>query len=435
MVAPKEESLIYGTKISSVGPGTVTGQDVTHEPSNMDLAMKLHYLKGIYYFRSPAFQGQTIMDIKEPMFRWLDHLCVACGRFRRSESGRPFIKCNDCGVRLIESHCDKTIDEWLQITDVSLQAKLLVSHQAIGPELAFSPLVLIQLTWFKCGGVSVGLCWAHVLGDAFSAVDFINMWGQFAAGHKPPRPLSSDQSHTKIENSPNPAMHFQDPLSIKRVSPVGDNWITTNNCKMEPFSFHVTATQLSHLQSKVCGGGNGNDRIPPFESLCAIIWQCVAKVRDGSEPKIVTICKNGPPNHKNCIFGNGQVISVVKADFSIIEANPKELAELVINRAVNETSQIEEAIGRDQGSSDFILYGANLTFVDMEGANFYGLEFKGQKPIDVNYTIDGVGDEGVVLVLPGKKDGDAAGRIVTIMMPENQVMELKSQLKVEFSIA
>ncbi|KAA8527905.1 hypothetical protein F0562_035226 [Nyssa sinensis] len=438
MVVPKEESIVYGTRLSSVGPGTVTGQDVTHEPSNMDLAMKLHYLRAVYYFRSPAFQDITIMKIKEPMFTWLDHFYVSCGRFRRWESGRPYIKCNDCGVRLIESHCSITIDEWLEMKDVSLQEKLLVPNQVIGPEMAFSPTVLIQLTWFKCGGVSVALSWAHVLGDVFSAVDFMNAWGQVAAGHQlSVRTLNSAQSHTKIEKSPSPPIHSQDPLSVKRVGPVGDHWTTTNNCKMEPFSFHVTATQLSHLQSKVCGR-NGDDRIPPFESLCAIIWQCVAKVRDGPEPKIVTISKNNPPNHKNGIFGNGQVISVVKANFYIVEADPKELAELIINQAVDEGSRIDEAVERDQGLSDFIMYGANLTFVDLEHVNLYGLEFKGQKPIHANYTIDGVGDGGVVLVLPGPEDGGKVGkggRIVTLMLPENEMMEMKSELKREWSIA
>ena len=46
------------------------------------------------------------------------------------------------------------------------------------------------------------------------------------------------------------------------------------------------------------------------------------------------------------------------------------------------------------------MYGANLTFVNLEEADFYGMELKGQKPVHVSYFIDGVGDEGVVLVTP-----------------------------------
>ncbi|KAK3010836.1 hypothetical protein RJ639_012413 [Escallonia herrerae] len=150
----------------------------------MDLAMKLHYLRGVYYFSSQAFQWLTIKKIKEAMFKWLNHYYVACGRFRRSKSGRPFVKCNDCGVRFTEAESDRTVEEWLEMKDLISLQKLMFPDQVIGPEQQFSPQVLIQITRFKCGGASLGLSWAHVLGDAFCAADFIDMWGKFMAGHQ-----------------------------------------------------------------------------------------------------------------------------------------------------------------------------------------------------------------------------------------------------------
>ncbi|CAL5413869.1 unnamed protein product [Camellia sinensis] len=441
VVSSKEESPVYGIKLSSVGPGKVTGQDVVHEPTNMDLAMKLHYLRGVYYFSSQALEGLTITYMKESSFTLLNYFYVACGRFRRSESsGRPYIKCNDCGVRLIEAHCVNTIDEWLEMVkdvdddDNGDLHKLLSYNQVIGPELPFSPLVLLQITRFKCGGISVGLTWAHVLGDTFSAIDFMNAWGQVMAGHKPAQSLKPDQSHTKIEISSSPLKRSEDPLSVKQVGPVGDHWISPNNCKMEAFSFQLSTKQISQLHSKVCGQV-GTKTIPVFQSLCALIWKTIAKIRDGPEPKVVTICKNNPQNgHKNGLLSNGQVVSVVEASFSIMEANLKELAELVINQAMDEQSKIEEAMERDQGLSDFVIYGSNLTFVDLEDVNLYGFELKGQKPVYGTYAIDGVGDEGAVLFLPGPKDGNG-GKVVTLIMPQNQVLKLKYELKREFSTA
>ncbi|GFY83909.1 hypothetical protein Acr_03g0006830 [Actinidia rufa] len=145
-----------------------------------------------------------------------------------------------------------------------------------------------------------------------------------------------------------------------------------------------------------------------------------------------------PAHEKNGILGNGQVIKTVEAGFSVLEVQPKELAELLINRAVDDRPNIEDAVERDNGLSDLIVYGANLTFVDLEGADLYGLEFNGQKPTYVGYKVDGVGEEGLVLVLPGPKDEGKNGKgrkVVTLIMPENQVAELKSELKREFSIA
>ncbi|XP_016647125.1 PREDICTED: protein ECERIFERUM 1-like [Prunus mume] len=178
----------------------------------------------------------------------------SCGRFQRSKSSRPYIKCNDCGVRFLEAQCDKTIEEWLEI------------------ELFFSPLVLFQMTHFRYGGISLGLSWAHVLGDAFAASDFFNGLG----------------------------------LSIKQVNPVGDHWITPINCKMETLSFPITATQLNNLQFKILGQ-NQIHQIPIFELISAIIWQCVAKVREGSEPKL-PVCM---PKDFGEGRGEGRVVNII----------------------------------------------------------------------------------------------------------------------------
>ncbi|KAI3470028.1 hypothetical protein Pfo_026691 [Paulownia fortunei] len=429
------QGLIYNIKVSTVGPANVTGPDLIFEPESMDLAMKLHYLRGIYYFGSQAFEGLTTLHIKEPMFTWLNQYPVTSGRFRRTELGRAYIKCNDSGVRFIEAKCEKTLDEWLEIKDATLE-KLLVSNQFIGPELGFSPLVFIQLTKFKCGGMAVGLSWAHVLGDAFSAAEFINMLGRAVAGYELGRPINVAHTHTKFTTSSGLPRVVEDPLSIKRVGPVGDNWVNATKCKIEAFSLNVTPTQLSHLQLKLSPNGT---QFAPFEALSAVIWQCIAKIRgEQCEPNVVTICKRSEENERYGTLRNRQVVSVVKADFPIVEADPSVLASLVKNEALDERKMIQEAMEKDHGLPDFIIYGVNLTFVNLEEVKFYEFEYKEQRPVSVSYRIDGVGDQGVVLVLPGPKDGSkcgGGGRIVMAILPENEIVGLKSELKRERLIA
>lgn len=426
MVSSKsEDGLIYNIKLSSVGPARVTGQDVVYEPSNMDLAMKLHYLRGIYYFDSQAFQDVTVYKIKEPIFIWFNCYYMTNGRFRRAESGRPYIKCNDCGARFIEAQCDKTLEEWLEMKDPSLE-KLLVSNQPLGPELAFSPPILIQHTKFKCGGISLGLSWAHVLGDIFTATEFWNLLGKVVGGYQPPRPINLAHSLTKSNSTQTLQKIMEDPLSIKRVGPVEDHWIVNTNSKMKSFSIHVSGSKLGHLQSRT-----GNEG--PFESLCAIIWQSISRIRDGPGPKVVTICKKSEEKREG-VIGNNQVIGVVKVDYSIREANPSELARLIKNEIIDERLKIDEVIDKEHGVSDVIVYGANLTFVNLEGTDLYGFEWNGHKPKNVSYLIDGVGDAGSVLVLPDGPN-DAGGRIVTMTLPEDEIMKLKNELSSEWSIA
>ncbi|KAF3976659.1 hypothetical protein CMV_000143 [Castanea mollissima] len=137
--------MVSNIKLSTVVPATASDENNVHELTKMDLVMKLHYIHGVYFFTSEAVQGLSIQDLKKPMFPLLDLYFMASGRVRRSETGKPFIKCNDSGVRIVEAKSDKTIDEALAMEDHSLLDGL-AYHLALGPDLSFSPLVFIQVT-------------------------------------------------------------------------------------------------------------------------------------------------------------------------------------------------------------------------------------------------------------------------------------------------
>ncbi|KAM1092460.1 hypothetical protein ACFX19_020039 [Malus domestica] len=425
-------------RLSSVVPATMTGdENKVHELTNMDLAMKLHYIKGVYFFKSEAVEGLTIYDLKKPMFELLQLHITASGRIRITKTGRPFIKCNDGGVRIVEAHSEETVDEWFAraVEDSSLFDGL-AYNQSLGPDLGYSPLVFLQFTWFKCGGMAVGLSWANVLGDAFSASDFMNMWGKIMAGHVP----------RKLLHVPPPGKHEfpslssvpKTPFSLKRVDPVGDYWVTPNNYKMRKHIFHVSAEKLDHLVSNIsCPPSNQSAKVSSaFEVLSAIIWKTLSKIKESSEQiRRVTICTKNAHKGEFEIRTNDMVWSTVEANFLVAEAEVSDLVELMMNKRAEENGAIEEMTGREEGgiNSDFIAYGAKLTFMNLEEAEIYRLELKGQKPVYANYGVSGVGDEGLVLVLPASTNN--VGRLVSVVLPENQLAQLKSELQRNWSIA
>ncbi|KAK8649079.1 hypothetical protein V6N13_129815 [Hibiscus sabdariffa] len=422
MVSDSLESVVWGHRLSSVVPAKVTGGNKDFELTNLDLALKLHYIKGVYFFQPEAAQGLSVHDLKGPMFQCLERYFTASGRIRRSETGRPFIKCNDGGVRIVEARCDKTVAEWLAMArnrDPSL-----AYDQVLGPDLGFSPLVFVQFTWFKCGGISVGLSWAHVLGDAFSASDFINFWGQIVAGKQIPFKVNNP-----VKKPYFPTFVSRKPFSLKKVDPVGDHWLTANSCKMATYSFHITGKQLHHHLA---------DNISDFEIVSAIIWQLLSKVRTDSGPRIITICTNNSRARDEGTVTlpiNGMTLSTVEVDFCVSKVEIAELAKMIADKQVPENGLIEDLISGDEEKSDFIVYGTNLTFVNMEGANLYGLELNGLKPLFVNYMVNGVGDEGTVLIFPSSGKDGGKGKMVTITLPEDQIEKLKNVLENDLKIA
>ncbi|KAJ8773320.1 hypothetical protein K2173_028497 [Erythroxylum novogranatense] len=419
------ENPVSGVMLSSVVPGELTDQGKDHELANMDLALKLHYIRGLYFFKSEAVEGLTISDLKMPMFPWLALYFTTAGRIRRSEAGRHFIKCNDCGVRIVEAQCEKTIDEWFTRDDRHLLDNHLVYDGVLGPDLGIAPLVYIQFTWFKCGGMSVGVSWAHVLGDPFSVTNFINMWGQILQGRRPPK--------NNLSTPP------RKPFSLKQVDPVGDLWQVTDNSELETHSFNITPKHLQSILSSVYGSARRPANMSLFNLITAIIWKYLSKAREDSGPSIVTVCTrtNNKSTTKTEVPGNNMRFNVVQADFSVAKVDVSELAELIAEKQEEENSLISETVEAHQGNLDCILYGENLTFVNLEEAGVYDLELKEQKPVFANYTIRGVGDEGIVLVLPGRSDyvtEKDVGRTVTAIFPGDQLTELRKVLRQDLNV-
>ncbi|KAK7410477.1 hypothetical protein VNO78_01282 [Psophocarpus tetragonolobus] len=437
---PELDTPSLSSRISTVVPATPRdNENGAFQLNYMDLLMKLHYIRPVYVFNSEAVQGFSISDLKKPMFPLLEHYFQVSGRIRRSESsGRPFIKCNDAGVRIAESHCDITLQEWFHQNGNSVEG--LVHDHVLGPDLAFSPLVFVKFTWFKCGGLSVGLSWAHVLGDAFSAFNFISKWSQILAGQALPKSLHMPNL-SKSQISPNSIIK-NPPISIKRTNIVGEYWLATNDNDVAIHSFHITSTQLYHFVTDTLNQTNDTTnkvKTSYFEIISALFWKCIANIRDeNSEPNVVTVCTSKSNREDNEFPTNGfLVLSKIEAKFSTGKCEISELVNLIIKNKIVENYEMEKLVEEDEGKEDFIVYGAQLTFVDLEEANIYdGVKLNGQGPIMANCTFRGVGDQGVVLVIPAPEDSNHGGngRIVTVSMPRKELDQLRDKLREEWGI-
>ncbi|KAE9595990.1 hypothetical protein Lal_00030657 [Lupinus albus] len=417
------------SRISTVVPATPRDEenDICHL-SYMDMMMKLHYIKASYFFSSEAAQGLfSAHELKKPMFPLLDLYTKISGRIRRSECGRPFIKCNDAGVRIVESHYDISLQEWLRQNGYGVEG--VVHDHVLGPDLGFSPLVFVKFTWFKCGGLCVGLSWSHILGDAFSAFNFMILWSKALSGHVPPKSLH-------VPNSIEPSASSNYPIYVKKVKIIGEQWVATSDTKVVTQSFYVTSTQLQHLV-KVTNHENNN--VSCFEILSALLWKYIANIRQDSESKVVTICTHENGRKENEFPSNNSlVLSIVEANVEVGKSDIQDLVRLIGEKKMVGNYHLREKLEEESGwKEDFLVYGANLTFVDLEHANIYGVKLNGEKPIVANCAFHGVGDKGVVLVLPTAQEDNedqSNTRMITVSLPEKELDQLKDKLGEEWGI-
>lgn len=275
----------------------------------------------------------------------------------------------------------------------------------------------------------MGMRWAHILGDAFSALEFINAWGKIMANKILPSQFLALPPSIKHQPS-------NSPLSLtaaKLLEPVGDNWLVPNNSRIETYTFHITE---KHLHNMMFRESNMNKyKAKPFEMISAFVWKSMAKLKG---TKIITVCKNTKHDHTNDEVNEMptnayQVIGVVEAETTSSVANGDllDIAKQIAEKFVDQTSMIEKVMEDGKGVIDTMVYGANLTFLNLEGVDVYGMQLKEQRPIFGNISIGGVGDEGTVVVTA---DADGGGRIVNMVMPEDELHHLKNELRVELDV-
>lgn len=107
----------------------------------------------------------------------------------KSVNNKLYIDCNNNGVSFSVSFQESTIEDIL--TDLpNIKNERLVD--IIDPKKVISnqnPLLTIKVSYFACGGMIIGICWHHSIGDMHSFAQFMNAWSNSLNGKTYTLPL------------------------------------------------------------------------------------------------------------------------------------------------------------------------------------------------------------------------------------------------------
>ncbi|KAJ8562173.1 hypothetical protein K7X08_011464 [Anisodus acutangulus] len=241
--------------------------------SNLDLIVGRIHLLTVYFYKpngSSNFFDNKLM--KEALSNVLVSFYPMAGRLARDEQGRIEINCNGEGVLFVEAESDACVDDFGDFTPCLELRKLIPTVDTSGDISSF-PLVIFQVTRFKCGGVSLGGGVFHTLSDGLSSIHFINTWSDIARGLSVATPPFIDRtllragepptlSFEHIEYHPPPSLNS----SLKNRESTGPKPSTTAMLKF-------SSEQLGLLKSKSKHEGS------TYEILAAHIWRCMCKAR------------------------------------------------------------------------------------------------------------------------------------------------------------
>ncbi|KAJ0089785.1 hypothetical protein Patl1_14592 [Pistacia atlantica] len=145
----------------------------------------------VHFYRRPllpASDKSGFFDtslLKEALSKALVAFYPLAGRLGKDENGRLQIECNGEGALFVEAETSCVIHDEFGEDDFSPSLKmrqLVPSFDYPSTQISSNPLLLLQVTYFKCGGVCLGIGWHHIFGDGTSGFHFINSWAELTRG-------------------------------------------------------------------------------------------------------------------------------------------------------------------------------------------------------------------------------------------------------------
>ncbi|KAA8522855.1 hypothetical protein F0562_009278 [Nyssa sinensis] len=257
--------------------------------SNLDLLVARIHLPTIYFYRpngSSNFFEPSVL--KEALSRVLVPFYPVAGRLGKDDDGRFVINCNGEGVLFVEARSESTIDDFGGFTPRP-EFEQLVPAVDYSANISSYALFVSQVTFFKCGGVSLGCGVQHTLADGKSALHFINTWADVARGLSVTIPPFIDRTLLRARDPPTPKFHHveYDP------SPSMNTLLGTPKSSLDPEASSIAVLKLTPDQLNTLKAKSKEEKNPvrysSYECLAAHVWRsaCMARgLSDDQETKL-----------------------------------------------------------------------------------------------------------------------------------------------------
>ncbi|KAK6153945.1 hypothetical protein DH2020_013584 [Rehmannia glutinosa] len=357
-----------------------------HKLSFLDERIPPSYIPLILYYN--GHKNITQSEMCDRLKRSLSDALVRFYPLAGRMNGQISVDCNDQGMLYLEAKADGKISDIIRSMDSDHYDFLenLIPFKSNGCLTTALEQLAVQATSFSCGGMTIGICSSHRIGDASTLDSFIKCWAAIARGDQTDvaSPVFNASTLFPPRNTPDYSPNFKcppvQPLSIKTV--------------MKRFVF--TSSALNTLKSQVT---QNSSVLKPtrVEVLTAFLWnRClIAKGVDSFSVAYHPVSLRGKiPGVTRNSFGN--IYQMVRAENVTGEKNWIILAEKIRDAfGKMDGEYFQELLGEKgfevakenfMGISKFLELGnvEVLRFSSFCRLGFYGADFGWGKPVWVS---------------------------------------------------
>ncbi|KAK3043306.1 hypothetical protein RJ639_002549 [Escallonia herrerae] len=212
--------------------------------------------------------------------------------------GQSSVNCSDEGASYLEARVDGQISTIIECAEVQV-LDLFVPYKLNGIGFDVEEQLAIQVNLFNCGGIAIGICLSHRIGDACTFCTFIKGWAAIAC--------KDSNSVGPIFNSASlfPPVHsseYKPDIRSPAIQPPVERLVTKR--------FVFTSSAIAELKAKVVSSGSVI-RPTRVEVVTALIWKCGIAAAGINERKSsvaafhpVNLRGRMAPPLPECSFGN-----------------------------------------------------------------------------------------------------------------------------------
>ncbi|XP_048236143.1 benzyl alcohol O-benzoyltransferase-like [Ricinus communis] len=331
------------------------------------------------YKHVPSMQGKDpVKVIKEALAKALVFYYPFAGRLREWPNRKLVVECTSEGVLFIEADADVTLEQCRDALQPPLPLLDELLFDVPGSSGVINcPLLLIQVTRFKCGGFIFTLRLNHTMSDGFGLVQFMTAVGEMARGKQTPSifPVWERQ----VLDARNP------PITTCTHPEYNENNRTVVPFPLDDLAeeaFFFGPTEISALRrlasSRLC-------RCSTFEILTACLWKCrTIALQPNPTQEIRMICLTNardrfdPPLIPKGYYGNGFVLSTAVTTVGELLKEPMNYAiELIKRTKANMTREYVQSVADTLVIKGRPLFPLEGTYIisDVRHAKFTEVDF------------------------------------------------------------
>ncbi|KAI3711831.1 hypothetical protein L1987_70379 [Smallanthus sonchifolius] len=366
--------------------------------------MTTHVHTVYFYTQSSENWHQTL---KTSLSTTLVHFYPLAGHLGSITSGRLELNCNAEGVHFTEGYDDVNLVDLDDFSKNPFIDQVIPSVDYRNTPLEDTPLLLLQVTKFVCGGWSLGFCISHVAVDGQSALHFLSEWARVCCGEPLGSPPYLDRKVLRAgdpkitcvnRNIEQHAQFSPPPILLGQSSNENERKQETTVTMLK-----LTETQVEKLRNKA----NKNEKTETgclfmrYESVTAHAWRTACKIRN-LEPEqktsigiYIDVRRRMNPPLPEKYFGNA-IVDVIASGIA---------GELVSGTLGFVSSNIRDTIEKLIKDEKEPFYGnPNLGVISWLTLLIYGVDFGWGNEIFIGPGTNDA-EDGDFLILHGEEGG------------------------------